>query len=70
MPVLVPSTSHQDYFDDVDISDAVSGTDLLPLPANNLHCVDMHRRYQADGSTTMPNTLRSMYLLAIALRGT
>jgi hypothetical protein len=49
--------------------DVVSGTDLLPLPATNLRCIDIHRRRQADRSTTMPNTLRGMYLLTTALRG-
>ena len=69
MPTLVPSTSRRDYFDDVNMSDVVSGTDLLPLPASNLHCIDMHRRRQVDSSMTMPNALRGMYLLTTALRG-
>jgi hypothetical protein len=47
--------------------DVVSGTDLLPLPATNLRCIDIHRRRQADKSTTMPNALRGMYLLTTAL---
>ena len=47
----------------------VSGTDLLPLPATNLHCINMHRCRQAGSSMTMPNTLRGMYLLTAALRG-
>ena len=63
-------TSRGDYFDDVDISDIVSGTDLLPLQETNLHYIDMHRHCQADSSTTMLNTLRGMYLLTTALRGT
>ena len=67
-PTLVP-TSRRNYFDDVDIPDVVSGTDLLPLPATDLHCIDMYRRHQADRSTTMPNALRGMYLLITALRG-
>jgi hypothetical protein len=58
-----------DYFDDIDIPDVVSGTDLLPLPATNLNYIDMHHRYQAGSSTTMPNALRGMYLLTTALRG-
>ena len=66
-------TSHGDYFDDVDIPDVVSGTNLLPLPVSNLHYVDMHHRRhrcQADASTTMTNVLCSMYLLTTAIRDT
>jgi len=50
MPALVPSTSCRDV---------VSGTDLLPLPASNLHCIDVHR-CRADSSTTMSNALHGM----------
>ena len=69
MPALVPSTSHRDYFDGVDILDVVSRTDLLPRSVTNLHCIDIHRRRQAGRSTTMPNVLRDMYLLTTALCG-
>ena len=48
--------------------DVVSGADLLPLPATDLHCIDMYCHRQADDSTTMPNVLRGMYLLTTALR--
>jgi hypothetical protein len=68
MPTLMP-TSRGDYFDDVDIPDIVSRMDLLPLPATNLHCIDIQCRHQIGGSTTIPNALRSMYLLTTALRG-
>jgi hypothetical protein len=61
---------HCDYFNDVDIPDVVSGTDLLPLLATNLHYINMHRHCQSGSSTTMPNALRGMYLLTTALRGT
>ena len=47
--------------------DIVSGTGLLPLPAPNLHYINMHRRCQVGRSTTMPNALRGMYLLTTAL---
>jgi hypothetical protein len=49
--------------------DVVSGTNLLPLPATDLHYIGMHRPYQAGSSTTMPNIIRGMYLLIIALHG-
>jgi hypothetical protein len=63
------TASRRDYFDDVDIPDVVSGTDLLPLPATDLNYIDMHHCCQADSSTTMPNALRDMYLLTTALHG-
>jgi hypothetical protein len=69
MLALVLSTSCRDYFDDVDIPDVVSGTDLLPSHVTNLHCIDMHCRCQASRSKTMPNALRGMYLLTTTLRG-
>jgi hypothetical protein len=65
MPVSLPRLLRRRRYPDI-----VSGTDLLPLPATNLHCIDMHRRRQAGGSTTMPNALRGMYLLTTVLRGT
>jgi hypothetical protein len=63
----MPPTSLPRYFDDVDIPDVVSGTDLLYLPATNMHFIDMHRRQQEGRSTTMPNALRGMYVLTTAL---
>ena len=41
---------------------------MQPLLATNLHCINMHRRCQADSSTTVSNALRGMYLLTTALR--
>ena len=49
--------------------DIVSGTDLLPLPVINLHCIDMHCHCQAGSSTIMSNALRGIYLLITALYG-
>ena len=43
MPTLVP-TSRGDYFDDIDISDVVNGTDLLLLLAVDMNYIDIHRR--------------------------
>jgi hypothetical protein len=65
MPVSLPRLLQRRRYPDV-----VSGTDLLSLPATNLHCIDMHRHRQAGRSMTMLNALRSMYLLTTALRGT
>jgi hypothetical protein len=48
-------TSRGDYFNDVDISDVVSGMNLLPLPVADMNYVDMHRRCQAGKSTKMSN---------------
>jgi hypothetical protein len=49
---LVPTSFH-DYFGDVDIPDVVSGTNLLSLPATNMHYIDLHRRCQTGSSTTI-----------------
>jgi hypothetical protein len=45
--------------------DVVSGTDLLPLPATNLRCIDIHRRRQADNVKRPTRYV----LLTTALRG-
>jgi len=68
-PTLMPPTSRTWLLRRRRHPDVVSGTDLLLLPATNLHCIDIHSRHQADRSTTMPNALRGMYLLTTALRG-
>jgi hypothetical protein len=68
-PTLMPPMSLPRYFDDVNIPDVVCGTDLLPLPATNLHFIDMHRRQQEGRSATMSNALRGMYLLTTVLCG-
>ena len=69
-PTLIPPMSLPQLLRRRRYPDVVSGTDLLPLPTTNLHCIDMHRRRQTGRSTTMPNTLCGMYLLTTALRGT
>ena len=66
--MLVP-TSHGGYFNDVDVSDVVSGTDLVSLPAADMNYIDMHHRCQTGKSTTMPNALCGMHLLITVLRG-
>jgi hypothetical protein len=54
------------YFDDVDILMLLAKL-ICYLYPTNLNCIDIHRRYQVDWSTTLSNALYGIYLLTTIL---
>jgi hypothetical protein len=58
LTALVPM-SCRDYFNDVDVTDVVSRTDLLPLPTTDLYYSEIDCRHLANRSMMMPNALRT-----------